>query len=258
MKRSSWGLRFLRPFVRSGSWTYKIRRGVAAGLMRRGGLGFIPSPPSLEEKFLLDLDWQGQTIYDIGGYEGVFTLFFGKSVGPGGRVFTFEPNPANCKKIRENVQLNGLTNVQLLQIGLGVAKCQSKLVFWPDEPARGTINFCYQQSLQQRKDTTCIEIEIDSLDNRIASEPLPPPDFVKIDVEAAELEVLEGMRQTLMTHHPRLFIEIHAGVDARSLARRLLELGYRLHHIESNTPINSANAKNVYDGHLYCDCSQDG
>jgi FkbM family methyltransferase len=255
---SAFGLKLLRPFVRSGGWTYKIRQGVAAGLIRKGGLGFIPKAPTPEEKFLLDLEWKGETVYDVGGYEGVYTLFFSKSVGPGGRVFTFEPNPVNCRKIQENIQLNGLNNVQLFPLGLGAGKSHTKLVFWPDEPARGTINASYQKSLQQQKESTCIEIEIESLDNLLSSQPLPPPDFIKIDVEAAELEVLEGMRQTLITHHPRLFIEIHSGVDVQRLAQGLLEKGYRLHHVESNTQIDLTNTQRAYNGHLYCDCPPRG
>jgi FkbM family methyltransferase len=252
MKTSTMGWNFLRPFIRLGGWTYKIRQGVAAGLIRKGGLGFIPKPLSPEEKFLLDLDWEGQTVYDVGGYEGVFTLFFSKSVGSAGRVFTFEPNPANCQRINENIRLNRLTNVQLLQIGLGAGKGKNQLVFWPDEPARGTINASYQKSLRQKKETACIEIEIDSLDSQIVSNPLPPPDFVKIDVEAAELEVLEGMSRTLNTCRPRLFIEIHSGVDVKRLTHGLLEKGYRLLHVESKTFIDSANTHIAYNGHLYC------
>ncbi|HEX4644329.1 MAG TPA: FkbM family methyltransferase [Verrucomicrobiae bacterium] len=252
MKTVELGLKFIRPVVRSGHWTYKIRQGVAAGLKRRGGFGFIPRSPSPEEKFLLDLDLKGQTVYDVGGYEGVFTLFFAKAVGPDGRVFTFEPNPANCRKIRENLQLNHLANVQLIQLGLGTGRGKSKLVFWPDEPARGTINTDYQQSLRQKGDTSCIEIEIDSLDHQLASNPrLPPPNFIKIDVEAAELEVLAGMNETLKTHRPRLFIEVHSGVDAKQLARNLIEKGYCLRHVETDAPVRLSDALDDATFHLY-------
>jgi FkbM family methyltransferase len=252
MKASVLSLKFFRPFVRSGNWTYKIRRGVAVGLKRKGGFGFLPKALSPEEKFLLDLDWEGKTIYDIGGYEGVFTLFFAKSVGPAGRVLTFEPNPVNCRRIQENLSLNHLNNVQLFQIGLGAGQGKSKLVFWPDEPARGTINGDYQKSLQQKKKSDSIEIEIDSLDRQISFNQLPPPDFVKIDVEAAELDVLAGMNQTLKSWRPRLFVEIHSGVDVRRLAQNLIEKGYRLHHVESNTAIDLNNTPIAYNGHLYC------
>ena len=82
----------LQPFV--ADRVYVVRHGLAKGLKRRGGLGFVPQMGrlSLEETFLEGLDLAGQTVYDIGGYEGVFTLFFARRVGPSGRVVT--PLPA--------------------------------------------------------------------------------------------------------------------------------------------------------------------
>ena len=252
MRTLDLGLKWIRPFVRSRDWTYKIRHGLAAGLKRKGGFGFVPRSLSPEEKFLLELEWKGQTVYDVGGYEGVFTLFFSKAVGPAGRVITFEPNPINCQRIRENIRLNGLDNVQLFQLALGARSSMGKLVYWPEEPARGTLDSSYQESLRQTGDTRCVEIEVDSIDNQLASGRLPAPDFIKIDVEAAELEVAEGMNQTLALHKPRLFIEIHSGVDVGRLTRNLQAGSYSLHHVESNTRIDSTNTQLAYNGHLYC------
>ena len=65
MNTSAIGLKLLRTFVRSGSWTYKVRQGVAAGMIRKGGMGFLPKPLSSEEKFLPDLDWEGQTFSGV-------------------------------------------------------------------------------------------------------------------------------------------------------------------------------------------------
>ncbi|HZI33660.1 MAG TPA: FkbM family methyltransferase, partial [Candidatus Binatia bacterium] len=223
------------------------------GLKRKGGFGFIPRSLSPEEKFLLGLNWEGQTVYDVGGYEGVFTIFFAKAVGASGRVFTFEPNPINCRKIRENIQLNCLNNTQLIQLGLGGGRSNCKLVFWPNEPARGSVNADYQNSLRQKGATDCIEIEIDSLDNQLAVKELPPPDFIKIDVEASELEVLAGMSKTLKTHQPRLFIEVHSGVNVKQLAQDLLEKGYCLHHVESNKPVRRFDMVDDSTCHLYCE-----
>lgn len=76
---------------------YTSRSGLTKGLKQKGGLGFIPKRPlTREEKFLLGLDINGQTIYDIGEHAGIFTMFFARSVGKNGKVITFEPNPWNC------------------------------------------------------------------------------------------------------------------------------------------------------------------
>src|SRR5688572_5752212 len=74
---------------------YTVRSGVAKGLKRRGGFGFIPRDISREEAFLAAMDFRGKTVFDIGAYEGIYTLFFARAVGAKGRVVTFEPNPVN-------------------------------------------------------------------------------------------------------------------------------------------------------------------
>ena len=254
MKTLERGLKLFRPVVRSGLWTYRMRQGVAAGLKRRGGFGFWPKNLSAEEQFLVGLDWKGLTVYDVGGYEGVFSLFFARAVGTAGRVFTFEPNPGNCRKIRENLRLNRFANVEVLPVALGAGPGTSRLVFWPDEPARGSINSDYQKSLRQVSGATEIEIAVDSLDNQMMATKLQayPPDFIKIDVEAAELEVLAGMDRTLRKYRPRLFIEVHSGVDLNQLARGLKDKGYVLQPIEPTVPSDWADRPCDSTFHLYC------
>ena len=86
------------------NYVYTVQHGLAKGLKRRGGFGFLPkSGLSKEERFLIELDIRGQTAYDIGGWEGVFTIFLARSVGQAGRVIVFEPNPLCQACILNNV-----------------------------------------------------------------------------------------------------------------------------------------------------------
>ncbi|UCF62445.1 MAG: hypothetical protein JSV37_07030, partial [Anaerolineaceae bacterium] len=89
----------VRIAIKSIAWlfrdcTFRIRKGLAKGLYRRFGFGFkLKFKLTDEEKFLLGLDFTGKTVYDIGGYIGIHTLFFARAVGESGTVITFEPNP---------------------------------------------------------------------------------------------------------------------------------------------------------------------
>jgi len=65
------------------------------------------------------LDFKGKTVFDVGGYVGIHTLFFARATGEKGRVVTFEPNPRNYEELVYNVRLNGFDNVTTMQIGLG-------------------------------------------------------------------------------------------------------------------------------------------
>src|SRR5690349_13991531 len=79
---------FARPIT--NRITYVARCGVATGLRRRGGMGFIQRPQSLEEDFVCRIDLKGKTVFDVGAFEGLFTLRFASQAA---RVVTFEPHP---------------------------------------------------------------------------------------------------------------------------------------------------------------------
>jgi hypothetical protein len=73
----------IRPLT--NLFTYTTRSGIAAGLRRKGGLGFLPRSVSDEELFYQSLTLSGKTVYDVGSYEGIFSLFAARAVGEGGR-----------------------------------------------------------------------------------------------------------------------------------------------------------------------------
>jgi len=72
-----------------------------------------------EEKFLANIDLKGQTVFDVGAFTGLFTMFFARAVGKNGKVVAFEPNPSLCNKIKENSLLNNFGNVEVKQVAIG-------------------------------------------------------------------------------------------------------------------------------------------
>jgi FkbM family methyltransferase len=237
---------------------YKSRSGLSKGLKRKGGFRFIPRPLSLEEKFLLHLDLNGQTIYDIGAYEGILTIFFARSVGKNGKVITFEPNPLNCNIIFDHLKLNNFGNVEVKQIALGKKRENATLAFRKLETGIGSLQEDIKASILQKKDAQTIQVELDTLDNQIIINSLQKPDFVKIDVEGLEMDVLDGMCWTIKSYKPKLFIEIH-GVNLQSkienvqkIVEFLIAHEYSIYHVESEKRITPPNAQVAIMGHLYC------
>jgi FkbM family methyltransferase len=249
--------------------TYTVRHGLAKGLKRRGGLAFLPAvitaaPERVEEEgFLLNLRLDGQTVFDVGGDQGIYTLFFASRVGDKGRVVTFEPNPESHRRIVANVELNKFQNVLVRHLGLGARKGKLTFVFPAGEPARGSADAGIQAQILQEKDSRTIEIEVNSLDSEVAATGLPQPDLVKIDVEGLEMDVLRGMKETLSKRRPNLFIEVH-GADteskddnARQVVKFLLDAGYSVFHVESKQSITHANIETARQGHIYCEPQRD-
>jgi FkbM family methyltransferase len=244
---------------------YVAKHGPARGLKRQGGMGWLPSfiprvhEWDAEEAFLAALDWQGRTVYDVGGDQGLFSLFFAHRVGENGRVIVVEPNPRSCRRIQQNVRLNNLTNVRILPIGLGERRATIRLTVPLSEPARGSAVPAIADQIRREANVKQCEIEVNALDDEIVRSVLPPPDFIKIDVEGMEYEALKGMRRTLTTVRPRLSIEIHGATTEEKIAnvRRVVALleesRYRIRHIESQQAITGGNAEVAREGHLYCE-----
>lgn len=238
----------LEPLMKNR--VYTVRSGIAKGLKRRGGLGFIPRNLSREHAFLKNLQFTGKIVYDVGGYVGLMTLFFAVRVGEKGQVVTFEPNRQNYDAIHDNLELNGLTNVRVIPLGLGSKQETLKFVVSDSRPGWGTADPRKQeQLLLQDHQARLIEIQIDTLDHQIAVSNLPKPDFVKIDVEGLELDVLRGMDQTIHTFRPEMHIELH-GTNEQEIVEFLLAHHYRVYQIEDGVEITLENIESVR-GHLY-------
>jgi FkbM family methyltransferase len=235
-----------------------VRCGLAKGLRRKGGIEFTPRPLSLEERFLKKLDFAGQTIYDVGASEGVYSMFFSRAVGTKGKVISFEPHPRNCFKILENLRLNKMPNVKLCAIGLSREKGKAMLAFEDSDLARGTAVQEIGDKILDKKGSSTIEIEVDSLDNRVES--LPRPDFIKIDVEGMELDVLCGMEHTIRKYKPRLLIEVHGTgkgkqsriENAQRVMDFLIQRAYSIYHIEAESLITKPDLEVFRQVHLYC------
>ncbi|MEO7143126.1 MAG: FkbM family methyltransferase [Bryobacteraceae bacterium] len=245
-----------RPLFRHNAYT--VRSGIAAGLKRRGGLGFLPKSLSSEERFLIALDLTGQVVYDIGAYEGIFTLFFARAVGAAGFVFVWEPNPQNARCIESNVRLNGFPNVRIFEAGIADSTGSIRLTFPKREPALGSMEPAIAELVGHEFDATSVTVPIDSLDHQIEALGLPAPSLVKLDIEGMEMAALRGMEKTLRKSSPTLYIEIHGAdfprkeANIAEVVEFLTKLGYHIQHVESGEEIRTYNSRIAREGHIYC------
>ena len=162
----------------------------------------------------------GDIAYDVGANIGYVSLALAKRVGISGRVIAFEPLPQNSACLRRNVQINGLTNIQVLEVAASDRRGKATM--------RVTENFSTASLVWHRKDPSATELKIEtiSIDELVESGTISAPRFVKVDVEGAEDKVLLGMRHILASAMPVLFVECsEAGREAAW--QTLRELGYR-------------------------------
>ena len=168
----------------------------------------------------------GDTVFDIGGDAGYYTLLFAKAVGPKGKVVVFEPIPKAQERILENVKLNGFTNVNMVDLALG-SRPGSFVLERPFEDSR--INL--EKAVPSSED---ILVKVERFDTLVAKRSLPRADLIKMDVEGAEMEILKGMESYVETHHPTFTIELHPqllpqfGSSAEEVTSWLTQRGYTL------------------------------
>ncbi len=234
------------------NFTFKMRNGLAKGFKRRFGLGFKPKFNLTEEEtFLINQDFKGMTIYDIGGYTGIHSIFFANAVKENGKVITFEPNPTNFREIAYNLKINNFKNVRVLHLGIGKERGELELNIDPIRYLRSSFNQKNQNISFKKRESRKVKVQIDSIDNLIKEKTIPPPNFVKIDVEGFESEVIQGMIFTIENYNPELIIEIHGRVK-EELVKILIDNNFKFYHIELQEVLNFDSLRKVEKGHLYC------
>lgn len=227
-------------------WVFTMPVGLARGLKRRYGYGFRPAwRLTAEERFIQSQTWAGKTVYDVGAYVGMYTLFFARHAQ---QVVAFEPNPANGAELQANAALNALTNVRLVPVGVGAARAELPLAVNPLYPSRSTFNMAWAS--QSGLAHTWHTVAVWPLDEAVPHFGLPAPDFVKIDVEGLEREVVRGMTGLLNTARPELFIELHGPLHA-DLCADLAQAGYTLWHVETHQALDPTVINAVAGGHVY-------
>jgi FkbM family methyltransferase len=181
----------------------------------------------------------GQCVFDIGANIGAHTVALAAIVGPQGRVTAFEPQRVIFQMLNANVALNALQNVATHQMALGSAAGSLKV---PPLDYTGENNFggLSLENIKQGEDVAMSTF--DSLSVRAC-------DFVKIDVEGMEIEVLKGMAETIRHFRPAMYVENDRRHKSAALVAHLLGLGYRLYyHVSAVFPATNffANPVNVF------------
>jgi len=187
---------------------------------------------------------KGNIVLDIGANIGFYTLIFAKLVGDKGKVIAFEPEPSNFGILKKNVETNGYKNVILVPKAVSDKNGEIKLYlssFSNAIPRIHKSDFCDRS----------IEIESVRLDDYLKTINFQERiDFIKIDVEGAEVKVLEGMRSTIQkNNNVKILVEFapvsikESGYAPEKLLEMLKGNGFNLQSINSKArklePVNT-------------------
>lgn len=136
---------------------------------------------------------KGNIVIDAGSYSGLFSIYASKKVGPEGKVIAFEPDPYNYAIIKRNLKLNKIINVILLKKGLFD---KDTIVPFDIQGISSTIVTLNGPWKDQK---TINKAEVVALDNELKRLKIKTVDFIKMDIEGAEIEAVNGAKQTIKT-----------------------------------------------------------
>jgi FkbM family methyltransferase len=127
----------------------------------------------------------GDTFVDCGANQGLFTVVAAALVGSAGSVIAFEPVLRSAERLRDNVELNGFQNVEI--VGAALADVEGQRPFFVSAGAAGTSSFVLDEGTEVTVQTTTLDAALGEM----------PVRLVKMDVEGAEVAVLRGATKLL-------------------------------------------------------------
>jgi len=151
-----------------------------------------------ETRFCINHIQPGMVIFDVGANIGLYTLLFAKLAGLTGSVHTFEPDIKNYRRLCANIYLNGFEDVVKVNRRAVFSRSQIvKLNTFPDSVnawhTLGNLELPDPWNTGKTiKPSSIQEIEAVSLDDYCHNNGINHVDFLKVDVEGAELDVLQG------------------------------------------------------------------
>lgn len=187
---------------------------------------------------------RGMVAVDVGAHIGYYTLLFARSVGKSGSVHAVEPCQENRDLIVENLRLNRYDEVLLHACAAGRSRGTRTFHLTRASDSHGF----YPHPLAETVET--VEMPEAPLDELVQG----PVHAVKIDVEGAEIEVLEGMRR-ILAENPSLFLCVEwnpscmqaAGYDPIELPRWLERAGFGQIRVLDDLERRTGNLRDLFD-----------
>ncbi|MEM4272049.1 MAG: FkbM family methyltransferase [Candidatus Bilamarchaeaceae archaeon] len=175
---------------------------------------------------------EGMTFLDIGAHCGYFSVLASDIVGERGQVHSFEPTKSIFEVLSENAKRRG----NITANNIAVFSRKGELEFKDFGIRYSAFNSLKEPKLNLGNESAYQRIKIRAITvDEYVKEKGIRPDFVKIDAEGAELEILKGMERTIAEFRPAITLEVSADEDSASKnsVEYLVARGYAPYHYEN-------------------------
>jgi FkbM family methyltransferase len=207
-----------------------------------------------ELRFVENFLRPGMTVLDIGAHHGLYSLLSSKCVGRRGKVIAFEASPRECRRLGQHVRVNGCSNVRIepgaagSEAGMADLHVVDGSCDWGNSLRTPTVS----------EPTYKVRVEVRTIDSVLESLGIFRVDFIKLDVEGAELSVLHGASRLLSsTSRPAILVEVQDlrtapwGYLSRDIVQFLTSVGYRWYALAADGSLRSISSElDSYEANL--------
>ncbi|MBN9601532.1 MAG: FkbM family methyltransferase [Afipia felis] len=170
----------------------------------------------------------GDVVIDAGGCWGDTALYFAHEVGPDGKVVSFEFIPSNLEVMRKNLEFNTHLIDRITVVPQPLWSTPGNALYYVDRGPASNVS-SEKIACEGAVEGMCTTATIDQTVEKLGLDKI---DFIKMDIEGAELASLKGAEKTLRRFKPKLAICLYHGInDFRSIPRYIdsLDLGYKFY-----------------------------
>lgn len=159
--------------------------------------------------------------WDLGAHVGYYTLLF-NAVSPKGKIYAFEPMADTVETYKKHMSLNSITNYDVFPLAVS--------------DKDGSFNFKKTStSVAGRLDESGeTRIEVVKLSRLVAEKKIEIPDIIKMDIEGAEVNVLNDLKPLLIEKKPVLFVSTHGPQIHLDCIDILQKIGYQLKPLDTD------------------------
>jgi len=162
----------------------------------------------LSTKLISGLLKKGMTCLDIGANIGYYVLLESNIVGDEGKVIAIEPSPPNYDCIKNNLELENTKNVEAFNFAAG--DTEGKIRFFVNKRSNGC-KVLLEGEEPPNRPGTITNVPVRKVDIFLEEIKVDKVDFVRMDVEGYELNIFEGMANTIRKSKPIVQLEVHKG-----------------------------------------------
>lgn len=192
---------------------------------------------TIDSAMIMRLISPEDSVVDIGANMGWYSINIAKRF-PKCKVYAFEPIPKTFSFLSENIKLNNVNNIQAFQFGLSIEKQDLTFYFYPEGGVNASL-----ANVSGREDVELINCHVEKLDDFVVQNKLKV-DFIKCDVEGAELFAFKGGLKTIQRDKPIVFTEMLRKWSAKfnyhpnEIISIFSEIGYQCFYCSEDRLVN--------------------